>query len=123
MKRLALLVLFAALGGCASVNICSEGGRTMVDIQNTGWYLFNFIPLASGSPDNPNGHTCKLFRQTTTLESNMRLLDYALHQNGGYSGYDNLVSYTTDENILFILFKRLAYHSSAELIKEPIPCE
>lgn len=118
-----LIALLAATCGCASVHMCSEGGRTMVDIQNTGWYLFNFIPLASGNPDDPNGHTCKLFRQTTTVENNMKLLDYAIRQDGGYAGYRNLVSYTTDENVLFILFKRLACHTSAELIKEPLQCE
>lgn len=118
MKRLLLLFLLVAAGGCASVRICDAGGRTMVDIVNTGWYFLNLIPLASGSPDNPNGHTCKLFRQTTTVENNMKLLDYAMHQNGGYRDYRNLITYATDETVLFILFKRRACHSSAELLKE-----
>lgn len=119
MKRLVpLLALLLAFGGCASVNLCSVGGRTMADIENTGWYLFNFIPLASGNPERPNANSCKLFQETTTLESNMRLLDYAMRKDGGYTGYRNLVSYTTDENILLILFKRRACHTSAELFKE-----
>ena len=117
MKRLILPGLCALLlAGCAAVQTCDEGGRTMVDISNSGWYLLGFIPLASGSPDNPNGHTCRLLRQTTTLDNNMKLLDYAIHRTPGATGYRNLVSYTTDENVLFILFKRHVCHSSAEVV-------
>lgn len=119
MKKLFFLLVLAAACGCSSVRICDAGGRTMVSIVNTGWYFLNLIPLASGSPDNPNGHTCALFRQTTTIENNMKLLDYAMRQNGGYASYRNLVSYTTDESVLFFLFKRRACNSSAELLKEP----
>lgn len=119
MRRFLLGTLFAALlSGCATYTTTSVGGRTTVAVQNTGWYLFNFIPLASGNPERPNANSCKLFQETTTLESNMRLLDYAMRKDGGYTGYRNLVSYTTDENILLILFKRRACHTSAELFKE-----
>ena len=121
MKRLAVISALVALyAGCASVRISHEGDRTMADIVNTGWYLFNFIPLASGNPAAPNGHSCRLFRGTVTLENNMRLLDYAMRKDGA-DDFRDLVSYTTDESVLFVLFKRRACHTSAELLKGGAP--
>ena len=122
MKRVLLLSLLGALlTGCSSVEICREGGHTLVDIENTGWYLFNFIPLASGDPTQPNANTCRLFTDTVTLENNMRLLDWAAQQE--YAGaITDVKSYLTDENVLIFLFKRHAYHTNAELLKEK-PCE
>ncbi len=120
MKRLAAIAAAMALAGCASVRISHEGDRSVVDIVNTGWYLFNVIPLASGNPHDPNGCSCKLFRRTVTLENNMKLLDYAMRKEGADS-FGDLVSYTTDESVLFFLFKRHACHSSAELIRNPSP--
>ena len=120
MKRALLFAALAALAGCASVNVCREGA-TMVDIQNTGWYLFDCIPLASGSPANPNGHTCRPFQDTVTVENNMKMLDYAMRREGA-AGCRHLSSYTTDESVFFILLTRFACHTSAQLIKEPAPC-
>ena len=120
MKRLAAVAALAlAASGCASVRISHEGDRSVVDIVNTGWYLFNIIPIASGNPHNPNGCSCKLFRRTVTLENNMRLLDYAMRKEGADS-FGDLVSYTTDESVLFFLLKRHACHSSSELVKIPV---
>ena len=87
----------------------------MVDIENTGWYLFNFIPLASGNPSNPNSVSCRLFSRTVTLESNVKMLEDIMRREGA-TGVRNLNSYTTDEHVLVILFKRHAYHTSAQLI-------
>lgn len=125
MKNLAFLLSLALLAGCASVRVSSVSGRTMADITNTGWYLFNVIPLASGNPAKPNGHSCRLFSRTVTLENNMKLLDYAVRKYGA-EDFGNIVSYTTDESILFILFKRHACHTTAELIlptKKETTCE
>ena len=87
----------------------------MVEIVNTGWYLLNFIPLASGDPDAPNENRCRFFSSTTTLENNVRLLDYAVTKRNA-SGVRDVRSYWTDENVLLILFKRLAIHTSAEML-------
>ena len=110
MKRLLPLGLLAlALSGCATAKFSNVGGRTIADVTNTGWYLLNLIPLASGNPEHPNAFGCKLFSRTVTLENNIRMLDY---------GYGEVVSYTTDESVLFFLFKRHACHTSAELIRK-----
>ena len=116
MKAMAILLAAAsALCGCATVQFCDRGGKNMVDITNTGWYLLNIIPLASGDPDAPNENTCRLFRQTTTLANTMKLLDYAMAKSGAERA-KCVTSYKTDENVLFILLKRHACHTSAELV-------
>lgn len=106
--------------GCATVRFCDKGGRTMVDITNTGWYLLNFIPLASGNPDAPNECSCRLFSQTTTLENNIRLLDWAATSRDAKE-IKSVNSYWTDENVLIILLKRQTCHTSAELVVAPAP--
>lgn len=115
MKRiLAFLAIAAAACGCATVRYCDRGGKTVVDITNTGWYLLNVIPLASGNPDAPNECSCRLFRQTTTLANNTRLLDFAMTERDA-ENVKNVISYETDESVLFLLLKRHACHTSAEL--------
>lgn len=114
MKKSLSLLLVALLTGCASVKVCRTE-RTMVDIQNTGWFLFCFIPIASGDYTNPNGHTCRLFTDTVIMESNMRLLDYAMRKEGATALRD-ITSFKDEESVLFILFKRYSLHTSAELL-------
>ena len=38
MKRVAIILACALLGGCATVTM-SRDGATMVNIENSGWYL------------------------------------------------------------------------------------
>lgn len=115
LARTAAIIAAAAMCGCANVRYSDEGGRHMVDIVNTGWYLLNLIPIASGNPEYPNECSCKLFRQTTTLQNNIRMLDYAVTQRDARD-VRSVKSYWTDESILFILLKRHTCHTSAELI-------
>lgn len=109
-----LAVAVAVAGGCATVVRGERGGRHMVDVVNTGWYLLNFIPVASGNPDAPNRCSCRFFRQTTTLENNVRMLDRET-EDCGASFAKNINSYWTDESVFFILLKRHSIHTSAEL--------
>ncbi len=129
MKQLLFLTLALILTGCTSINVSHEGGHTMVDIANTGWYLFNIIPLASGDPDTPeDDYTCNFFDDTVNLEGNMKLLAYAIRQNNAL-GAKEIISYVTEENILFILAKHRVLRTSAELIPQTelipdtSPCE
>ena len=116
---LALGVLAAALftgaTGCVAVRVSDKGGHTLVDISNSGWLLLNFIPLASGCPEHPDAHHCKLFQNTVKLENNMKLLDYAVRRAGAVD-YGEIVSYTSDESVFFILLKHHVCHTSAELL-------
>ena len=119
MKKVLPLFLAALLaGGCATVRYSDHGGKAMVDVANTGWYLFNVIPLASGNPESPNECDCRLFRQTTTLANNARLLDYAATSRNAI-GVRDVSTYTSDECVFIILLKRHIIHTSAEMILPP----
>ena len=114
MKRFAIILACALLGGCATVTVSREGA-TMVNIENSGWYLLNFIPIASGNPARPNSCTTRLFSKTVTLENNVKMLDKAIRDEGAVAVRD-INSFTIDEHILLILLKRHAYHTSAQLL-------
>lgn len=121
--RLVVLALALGLSGCATVIRSGQGGHDMVAIENTGWYLFNFIPLGAGDPNHPNQCCCRFFTDTATLENNMRILRKVVEENHA-SHAENIVSHTSDEKIFFILLRRFAFHTSAELITEtPDPAE
>ena len=114
MKRFAVILACALLGGCATVTVSREGA-TMVNIENSGWYLLNFIPLASGNPDRPNACTTRLFSKTVTLENNVKMLDKVIRDEDAAAVRD-INSFTIDEHVLLILLRRHAYHTSAQLL-------
>ena len=127
-KRLIPLVAAAALlaCGCTTVlkskefgDVKTDGGSTpvaAVEIENSVWLLFNFIPVASGSPDHPNLNKCKLFRNTVNLSNNMKVLQSELEQEE-VTTVANLTSHYTEESYLFFLLARRACHTSAVLVK------
>ena len=114
MKRVAFILACALLSGCATVTV-SRDGATMVNIENSGWYLLNFIPLASGNPTRPNSCTTRLFSKTVTLENNVKMLDKVIRDEGAVAVRD-INSFTIDEHVLLILLKRHSYHTSAQLL-------
>ena len=128
MTRLIPLALVAALlaSGCTTVlkskefgDVKVDGGATpvaAVEIENSVWLLFNFIPLASGSPAHPNSNKCKLFRNTVNLPNNMEVLRAEMAEEGVHE-VANLTSHYADEKYLFFLLARRACHTSAVLVK------
>ncbi len=120
----AAAVLFAC--GCTTVlkskefgEVKTDGGSTpvaAVEIENSVWLLFNFIPIASGSPDHPNLNRCKIFRNTVNLPNNMKVLQAELEREG-VTKVTNLTSHYWEENYLFFLLARRACHTSAVLVK------
>jgi len=112
---LVALAFASLLGGCASVRISREG-VTMVEAEITGWYLFDFIPIGSGDPKNPNGSTCRLFCDNTTVQHSLELVDWALKREHA-DFVDDLNTYTTDEYVFIIFLRRHAIHTSAKLVK------
>lgn len=114
MKLVAAILACALVGGCATVTV-SRDGATMVNIENSGWYLLNFIPLASGNPMRPNACTTRLFSKTVTLENNVKMLDKVIRDEGAVAVRD-INSFTIDEHVLLILLKRHSYHTSAQLL-------
>ena len=128
MKRLIPFAVAVALlaSGCTTVLNSKEFGNVKVDgsttpvaaveIENSVWLLFNFIPVASGSPDHPNSYRCKLFRNTVNLPNNMEVLRAEMASEG-VSEVVNLTSHYADEKYLFFLLARRACHTSAVLIQ------
>ena len=121
----AILLLFSI--GCATVSRTNEfhGRKTepnvipmeTVEISNSCWLIFKYIPIASGDPAFPNFNTCKFFTNTVTLQNNLVMLDNEAKRVGA-DGRLNVTSFFTDENFLFILLSRRSYHTSAVLFKE-----
>ena len=127
MKRIRLLATAMILcAGCATINTADdyhgmgiENGEApleTVEIENTGWLLFQFIPIGSGDTRYPNKNTCRLFQNTVTLQNNLNILNGEMERTGA-TRIANLSSRKTNESILFILFTRRAYHTSAVLLK------
>lgn len=114
--RLFLATLaFACLAGCCSYDVATDCGRKMVYAQNNGWFLFGFIPIASGDPEYANKEVCLWFCDSLTLEVNQMILDEAAKKHGA-RGFRNLSSYTSSEPVMLFLFKRKIFNSSAELV-------
>lgn len=113
-RHFSFLIALLALAGCATVKVASENGRTMADAENSSWRIFWLLPLGGGDCTDPNDDFCVWFRNTATLENNMKLLDYARAKKGARSVKD-VQSYYTDDNYLIIL-RRTALHTSAELV-------
>lgn len=126
MKTIAILIAFAICAGCATVTTTNnhhdvnvEENETPIEtvmIENTGWMLFNVIPIGSGNPDRPNECSCRMFEDTTTLQNNLNMLEWEMKRVGA-TRIANLYSKTLDESIFFLLFTRTACHTSAVLLK------
>ena len=126
MRKWLLPVLLASCAGCATIQRATDyhGARIengeqpieTVEIENTGWLLFKFIPLGSGDPTRPNTSSSHLFRNTVTLQNNLDMLEAEMKRVNS-SRVINLSSRKTDETIFLILLTRRAYHTSAVLLK------
>ena len=126
-NRLIPLVAAATLFACGCTTVLkskefgdvkADGGSTpvaAVEIENSVWLLFNFIPVASGSPDHPNLNRCKVFRNTVNLPNNMKVLEKEMACEG-VEKVVNLTSHYTSESYLFFLLARRACHTSAVMV-------
>ena len=123
MKYASLLTLLL-LTGCATVNRCELGARcydsagreslSSVEISNTCWH-FLMLPIASGDPSYPNEISSIWFRDTATIENQLKMLENAAKASGA-SGVSEVVTLTTDEDV-FLLLYREKIHTSAVLLK------
>lgn len=126
MKAIAFLLFLALFGGCASVTtahnfhgVDMENHGTPIEtvmIENTGWNLFKVVPIGSGDPSKPNAYSFRLFRDTTTLQNNLDMLEREM-KSVGATRIVNLYSKTIDENVFIMLFTRTTCRTSAVLLK------
>ncbi len=126
MKSLLAAAAALVCAGCASVSTVDiyhgmgvehgEKAIETVEIENSGWLLFKFIPLGSGDPRNPNSRSCRLFTNTVTLKSNLAMLEDEMKRVDA-KRVANLTSRKTDESVFIVLLTHRAYHTSAVLLK------
>ena len=114
MKKI-LLSLLAALCGCCSYEIRTEGGKDVVLVENESFRFLGCFSIWSGDPEYPNRQVTLWFCDSLLLDVNMMILDDAMRQNG-YSSFQNISTYKTTEDMLF-LFSRKKLFTSAELIR------
>ena len=124
--RAVAALTFVALCGCSSVKrmtdfrgVKVEDGLEpieVVDVYNTNWLLLSLLPIASGDPVNPDGWTTCFFRNTATVENQIRMLEDEAKRVGA-SRAVNVSTTSTDEAAALILFLREKYHTSAVLVK------
>ena len=116
MRKILLFALVAAaLCGCCSYEIRKEGGKDVVLVENESFRFLGCFSIWSGDPEYPNKQVTLWFCDSLLLDVNMMLLDDAMRQNG-YSSFQNISTYKTSEDMLF-LFSRHPLHTSAELIR------
>lgn len=121
MKKLLLTIAFAGLltglaslgTGCASVSVAGEGDKLVI-IQNSGCFLFSWMPLCSGDPDYPNEEVSSWFDNTVHPATNIRLLEEEAARRGT-PFIRNIATHTDDETILWLILKRKICRTSAEL--------
>ena len=130
MKAFRVLLLAAACAllasGCTVVRVTrafngvrvDEGRAPLatVEIENSGWYLFTCIPIASGDHTRPNSPDCRWFMDTVTVENNLSVLEKVMLRERA-NEVANLTSHRTDEKYLVCLLSRRAYHTSAVLLR------
>ena len=115
MKKALIFSIFL-LGGCCMSKVCDRGGHEMCYIENSGWKILNFIPIASGDPDFVNQNQSLWFEDTVTLDTNMKLLEREMKKHGS-TAYRDIISYRSEEQVFILLLKRHTLHTSAEILK------
>jgi len=125
VRLIALLSVFA-MAGCATITTAHnyhgvnvEGGEVPIEsvvIENTGWKIFDLIPIGGGDPQRPNSCSCRLFEDTTTLQNNLDMLDKEM-KSVGATRIVNLCSRKIDESVFILLLTRTACRTSAVLLK------
>ena len=115
MRKTLLVALMAALCGCCSYEIRKEGGKDVVLVENESFRFLGCFSIWSGDPEYANRQVTLWFCDSLLLDVNMMLLDDAMRQNG-YSSFQNISTYKTSEDLLF-LFSRKKLYTSAELIR------
>ena len=114
-KILLFALLAAALCGCCSYEIRKEGGKDVVMVENESFRFLGCFSIWSGDPEYPNKQVTLWFCDSLLLDVNIMLLDDAMRANG-YSSYQNVSTYKTSEDMLF-LFRRKKLYTSAELLR------
>lgn len=126
MKIFAAMVCALVLAGCMTSEVSHTpdgvaGDGDMdhlltVDIENVGWYLFDFIPIFCGNPDGVNKVSSCIFKDTLTLQNNIDELTRIVQREGAYE-IGSIISHEETESVWILLLTRHGYHTSATLMR------
>lgn len=95
------ICLALCLAGCFSFETAIEpGGRTQVVASNYGWYLFDWIPLVCGDPDDDWIIPCTFFRNRVTLDDVQTRFLAKTRKSG--KKVENLVWHNNDSVLLTV---------------------
>lgn len=120
----ALALLCAS--GCAIVTripsesgaLTAEGDEIIETVQamNSSWSLLCLLPLASGDVDSPGCVSCRPFRDSVSLDNQLRMIE-AEAEKCGATRATHVVTYEDDEDVFLILLLRRKMHTSAVLVR------
>ena len=126
MNIFAAMVCALVLAGCMTSEVshtadgvAGDGDRDhllTVDIENVGWYLFDFIPIFCGNPDGVNKVSSCIFKDTLTLQNNIDELTRIVQREGAYE-IGSIISHEETESVWILLLTRHGYHTSATLMR------
>lgn len=123
-----MFALLLPLAGCMTTQVSealsgfpADGGRRQrltVEVRNTGWYLFDLIPIVCGNPDRPDEVSCRFFTDTLTLQNNMAVLSRVLAREKA-TVLGSVTSHEEGEGFLTFVVTRQSYHTSATVLQAP----
>lgn len=127
MKRVLGALVVAALCGCSTTLTRLPAPKGLhepnvqplstVEVSNASLLFLSFLPIASGDPSAPNSGACTWFEDTTTVESQLKMLDDEAARIGATRAVD-VTTLRTDESLFFFLLQREKIHTSAVLVRD-----
>ena len=124
MRFRLLLVAFVAIAffsGCVHTEIMErEDGSKLVEVNTTGWYLLDLLPIICGDAAEPEGGVV-WFSDSCTAYSNMIELSRIIKseqsqlKDGSKLLVGPIISKEVDEGVLVFLINRHEFRTSAVL--------
>ncbi len=122
---LALIVSVFAITGCSSTSIAQNGnfivGPTgqpamgQITYTNYGFYLWNCVPMFSGSVLNPGGFA--LFTNTVTPELAVKAMGFQAKNNGATRIANVTTEFDSSYNWYTVFFWTRTVHASATMLE------
>ena len=116
-------LLFVAVfgGGCVYVKeLPQQDGSLMVEVNTTGWYLFDLVPIVCGDPDD---HGVTWLSDTCQAQSNIKVISCILKREQDALEKDRrlkvgpIISHEVDDGILVFLLNHHEFHTSVRIEK------
>ncbi|MBO7521120.1 MAG: hypothetical protein J6T16_02645 [Opitutales bacterium] len=79
-KILPYLIAALALSGCATTQVKNiepaevSDAKAVVFAENYGYYLFGFLPIICGDPENMNDFSAAFFEDTVQIKNNADMI-------------------------------------------------